>query len=324
MTTEPTPRRFAGMRARLETWQNRGSEWLASHEHIAPLDIATRLYHRDRDSAGTMVSSAIAFRLFLFFVPFLLFIVGVAGFIAGWVEVDEVNEQTGLSGGLAQQVQGALQQHDGTRWIAVGAGLWGMITTGRTLSRVLTAAAALSWNLPMSRKTSLRVVGSIAGLVVGIGLVAVIVNRIREEYGVGAGSVTFFGAFAAYFVAWFLITTLLPRATNDPSVLLPGATLVALTISVLQLISQIYLPNRLNHASQLYGAIGTTIVTLGWFFFIGRAMVVANSLNAVVYERLGSIAEFVFSLPVFRSMARRSAWIRRFFDLEKPVDTVNE
>ena len=115
---------------------------------------------------------------------------------------------------------------------------------------------------------------------------------------------------------------MLACATNGPSVLLPGAALVALTISVLQLVSQIYLPNRLSHASQLYGAIGTTIVTLGWFFFIGRAMVIANSLNAVVYERLGSIAEFVFALPVFRSLARRSAWIRKFFDLESKQEAL--
>ena len=61
-------------------------------------------------------------------------------------------------------------------------------------------------------------------------------------------------------------------------------------------------------------------MTLGWFFILGRAIVIANALNAVVYERLGSLSEFVFSLPVFRSIARRSAWIRRFFDLEPPAD----
>ncbi len=92
----------------------------------------------------------------------------------------------------------------------------------------------------------------------------------------------------------------------------------------MQLVSQLYLPNRLDHASELYGAIGTTIVTLGWFFILGRSIVIANALNAVVYERLGSLSEFVFSLPVFRSIARRSAWIRRFFDLEHPAEPGTE
>ena len=60
---------------------------------------------------------------------------------------------------------------------------------------------------------------------------------------------------------------LLPRATTDPSALLPGARLVGLTLVGMQAVSQLYLPDRLSRASELYGAIGTTIVTLGWFFF---------------------------------------------------------
>ncbi|MET1002846.1 MAG: YhjD/YihY/BrkB family envelope integrity protein [Acidimicrobiia bacterium] len=310
----------ASVRARAAAWQQRGSEWLTGHEHVAPVDVAVRLYQRDRESAGTMLGSAIAFRLFFFFVPFLLFFVGLAGFLSGWVDADDVDDQVGLSGSLSSQVHAAFEQNHGTRWIAIATGLFGMIKTGRTLSRVLSAASAIAWRLPVTRKTSMKLVGAIAGLVTSVGLVSVIVNRIRGEWGVGASSVSFLGALAFYFVAWFALFLLLPRATNDPSVLLPGAALVALTLAVMQLISHVYLPNRLSHASELYGAIGTTIVTLGWFFFLGRAIVVANELNAAVYERLGSLSEFVFALPVFRSIARRSPWIRRFFDLENPAE----
>ena len=94
------------------------------------------------------------------------------------------------------------------------------------------------------------------------------------------------------------MSMLLPRATQDPGALLPGAVLVAATLVGMQAISQLYLPNQLGQASQLYGAIGTTVVTLGWFFFVGRAMVLGMSLDAVIYERFGSISQFVFSLPV--------------------------
>jgi hypothetical protein len=45
----------------------------------------------------------------------------------------------------------------------------------------------------------------------------------------------------------------------------------------------------------------------------------------VIYERFGSISQFVFGLPVVRILPRKSAWIRRFFDLDpaepsKPSD----
>ena len=61
---------------------------------------------------------------------------------------------------------------------------------------------------------------------------------------------------------------LLPRATTEPSALLPGAVIIAGTLIGMQAVSQLYLPDRFSRASQLYGAIGTTIVTLGWFFIV--------------------------------------------------------
>ena len=109
---------------------------------------------------------------------------------------------------------------------------------------------------------------------------------------------------------------LLPRATPDPGALLPGALLTALTLTGLQAVSQLYIPGRLSQASELYGAIGLVVVTLGWFFIMGRAVVLAMTLNAVVHERFGSISTFVFGLPVLRALPRRWAWFRRIFQLE--------
>jgi len=109
---------------------------------------------------------------------------------------------------------------------------------------------------------------------------------------------------------------MLPRATPDPGALLPGAAIVAVTLAGMQAVSQLYLPNKMSHASSLYGAIGTTIVTLGWFFIFGRAVVFGMVMNAVIYDRFGSISQAVLSLPVVRILPRKSAWIRKFFDVD--------
>jgi len=116
---------------------------------------------------------------------------------------------------------------------------------------------------------------------------------------------------------------LFPRGTTDPGALLPGSMLVALTITVMHASSELYLPDRLDRASQLYGALGTTIVTLGWFFILGRAIVIAMELNAAVYERYGNISQLVFLLPIVRALPRRSARLRRLFDLEWGSRTAN-
>ena len=299
----------------MSSGQGRLSLRFAKHRQRPLVDVGLRIYQRDRESAGTVVGSAIAFRLFLFFVPLLLFVVGLAGFVATWVDADSVNDSAGLTGSLAVQINTALSQTEGTRWAAVLLGLVGMASTGRSLSKVLVATSCLAWRLPMTSKASMRVVGAIVGLIAGIGLVAAIVNRIRSELGFGVATVSFAGALVVYALAWVVLSMMLPRASTDPGALLPGAALVGITLAGMQAVSQLYLPNRLSRASELYGAIGTTIVTLGWFFIVGRAMVLAMVLDAVVHERFGSISRFAFSLPVMRILPRKSAWVKRFFDL---------
>ena len=109
-----------------------------------------------RESAGTVVGSALAFRLFLFFIPLLLFVVGLAGFVAEVVDDTDVTE-AGITGGLARQINAALTQPNSTRWIAVGLGFFGMITTGRSLSKVMVSASCLAWQLPVRAKASVKV-----------------------------------------------------------------------------------------------------------------------------------------------------------------------
>jgi uncharacterized BrkB/YihY/UPF0761 family membrane protein len=313
----------AWSKAQMSAGHDRLSVHFAKHGHRPLVDLALRIYERDRESAGAVVGSAIAFRLFLFFVPLLLFVVGVAGFVAMWVDADTVNDSTGLTGTLAVQINTALSQRSSARWVAVLLGLFGMASTGRALSKVLVATSCLAWRLPMKSKASMRVVGAIVGLIAGIGLVAAIVNRIRQELGFGVATVSFVGALAVYALAWVVLSMMLPRASTDPGALLPGAALVGITLAGMQAVSQLYLPGRLSRASELYGAIGTTIVTLGWFFIVGRAMVLAMVLDAVIHERFGSISQFAFSLPVMRILPRKSAWIRRFFDLDDVSDAVD-
>jgi len=305
----------AAARERVKAEQARFSEILAKYEDRPIIDVGLRTYRRDREVAGTVVGSAIAFRLFLFFVPMLLFLVGIAGLLRNVIDRDDVSG-AGITGSLAEQIDSALTQPNSTRWVAIGLGFFGMISTGRTLSKTLVSASCLSWRLPVQRRASVRVIGSIVGLISGVGLVSVLVTRVRAELGLAVSSVSFLAALAVYMVGWVLVTSLLPRPSDaDLSVLLPGALLMATTLAVMQLVSQLYLPGRFSRASQLYGAIGTTIVVLGWFFIIGRAIVLALTVDAVIHERFGTITRFVFSLPVIRIIPRHSAHTRRWFRL---------
>jgi len=261
------------------------------------------------------MSSALAFRLFLFFLPLMLLTIGVAGFASDIVDARSANRAAGISGSLAKEVAAAFHQPGITRWFAVLLGLFGVLAAGRSLSRVLYAASAAAWGLPAGNRAPLRAVGAVAGLVCTIGVIAILINRARESLGLGLASVSFVPALLIYAIAWLGVSLFLPRATRDPGALLPGSILVALTITVMHAVSELYLPDRLGRASQLYGAFGTTVATLGWFFILGRAIIVSIELNAAVYDSYGSVSHLAFSLPVLRIMARRSRRVRRFFDL---------
>ena len=292
-------------------------QWLARYEHVPVVDVIVGTYRRDRESAGSVIGSAIAFRLFLFFVPFLLLVVGIAGFASAFVGARALSRTAGISGSLGAEISEAFQQPGFTRWFAVLFGLFGVLTAGRSLSRVLVAASAAAWRLPLSgTRASLRTAGVVAGLICGMAVIAILVNRLREDLGLGIAGLSFVPALVIYGLAWLAVSMMLPRVTADPGALLPGSLLVALIITVMHAVSEFYLPDRLSRASQLYGAIGATVVTLGWFFILGRAIVLAMELNAAIFERYGSISQIVFSLPFLRVLARKSARVRRFFGLQ--------
>ena len=309
----------ARQRERIATGQARANELLERYHDRPLVDVGLRIFQRDRESAGSVVGSAIAFRLFLFFVPVLLFVVGLAGFLTTVIDEDDL-KPTSVTGSLAVQIDTALSQTNATRWIAVAAGLVGMALAGRVLSRVLVAASCLAWRLPITMKARPRLIGAIIGLLVGMALITTVINEVRSRLGLAVAGLSFIAAFGIYVVAWLLLSMLLPKPTSDPGSLLPGAAIVGLTLAGLQAFSQLFLPDQFSRASQLYGAIGITVVTLGWFFILGRTIVLSMSVNAAVYERFGSISQLVFSLPLLRALPRRWPYLRRFFGLDEQAD----
>src|SRR5690348_13423891 len=82
-------------RERIAAEQARVNELIERYQDRPLLDVGLRLYQRDRDSVGTIVGSAVAFRLFLFFVPLTLFVVGVLGFLSQWIDAADVNDAAG-------------------------------------------------------------------------------------------------------------------------------------------------------------------------------------------------------------------------------------
>jgi uncharacterized BrkB/YihY/UPF0761 family membrane protein len=287
---------------------------------ITAVDIGMDIYERDKLAAGTLLGSALSLRLFLFFVPLVLFAVGVAGVAGEYLDVGSVAGDAGISGSLATEIDRAFDQGATTPWLALLGGLVGIGTAGRSLTRALVLSSAMSWRLGGKQKIPARIVGIVVGIVIGVALVSAILNRIRLASGIAVASVSMVAVAALYGLLWSVLYLSLPRGTSDPGAALPGATIVAVMLACLQAVSQLYLPERLDEASSIYGTIGIAVVTLGWFFIMGRVMAFSFAVNAVIFERLGSVSGFVFGLPLLRMVPARWPAFARFFDLEHPDD----
>ncbi len=156
---------------RVARWQSAATErtksatsWAARMRERNPVvDAGFLIYERDRVSAGSVLGSAIAFRLFLFFVPFVLFCVGLTGLVSGEFDADSISSAGSLRGQLAEQVRSAQDQSRTAQLIALVTGLFLMAITGRSLAKALVASSSLAWSARGNVDAKVRALAAIVG-----------------------------------------------------------------------------------------------------------------------------------------------------------------
>jgi uncharacterized BrkB/YihY/UPF0761 family membrane protein len=78
---------------------------------------------------------------------------------------------------------------------------------------------------------------------------------------------------------------MLPHAECPWWALAPGAALVAIGATGLQAGTIFYFAGSIERKSDIYGAIGTSLVLLLWAYILGRIVIAAISLNAAFWYR---------------------------------------
>ena len=288
----------------------------------ATFDLAVELRDRDRDAFASVLGSAIALRLFLFTVSVLVALVSFLNLLVGDWGMENLLSSSGVTGQVADEVEEATRQNTGRDVGLLLTGFVLSLSAGRGLTRVLAACSAGAWRLDArAAKPTVRVAARVTALsalliVAGSGL-----TRLRDAYGiaVAAGSIAL--NIVVVGIGWFFVCLSLPRRTRDPGAMIPGAVIFGVVITAVQWFMHFYLPRRIANASEVMGSIGFSVATLGYLFVIGRVMAGSIVVNAVVWERFGTISELVFSLPLIRRLPDRFPRIATFFDLERASTT---
>ena len=299
--------RFERRRDKLMTWANE------LREQRPMVDYSVGLWERDQEAFASVLGSAIALRLFLFVIPANVALVGLVELVRAGSLMDAHLEDSAITGELARSLSGL------GWWSSLSLFVTGLVLTlwsGRALTRVLATCSVSAWRLnTKDSKTKVPTIVALSGVFFMTIIAASVFTRVREIGGVTASLIAWLLITGTAGLAWFVVMMTLPRATNDPGALLPGAALVGVAYAAVQWFMQLYLPNRIERTSDRLGGLATTVATLGYFFIIGRIMSSSFVVSAVTFERFGSLSQVIFDLPLLNRLKSRFPRLSTFFDL---------
>lgn len=237
---------------------------------------------------GMLLASAVAFRLFLWLMPCALLIAGILAGLAGSSTrtVDATARAAGITGAASQEIGAAL--HDGHKswWIAVVIGLVGLAHGTQTLTRNLALVNAHAWQVTNSKPTwrnFLVTTMVFVGAWIVLFTLGAAVPRLDRILPGGLLIAIAIQAVASA-AAWLAMSVRLPDGRTHWHDLVPGCLLFGLAIAVLDAVSRLYIPRKVEQSSELYGALGVAGVILVWLLAVGQVIVGSALANVVWVE----------------------------------------
>jgi len=254
---------------------------------VRSVDATLSAYERDRDRAGFLLAGALAYRLFLWLLPFTFLLVGGLGFLeaAGHDNSSDLADKLGVVGLASKSVSEAAADAEHARFIVLLIGIPALYLASLGAIKAFRAVSALVWGVPaepLGRKP-LAVLG-VLGLIAAFFTVTLVGTAIRHE-SPGPGVIANLLIGIAYVWFAFLALWILPRPSVHWTAILPGAITIGLGLQVIHLVNVYFISYRISRSSETYGALGVAAALLLSLFLIGRLFVAGVILNATLWER---------------------------------------
>jgi len=258
-------------------------------EHRDWVHVLLDTFDRDQRRAGGLLSGGLAFRLFVWSLPFALVLVTLLGFLVDSIDhtVESLGKESGLSATIVDAVSKGVETSSRNRSALLVLGLVLLFLASVSGLRALNVVSIVAWELE-PRAPRRMVVGSIAFALTITALAAIhlIANPLYAG-GFGTDLLATTALTAADTAVAYAALSRLPHGVTGRWALLPGALLFGVGIEVLRLVTAVYLVGKMERIGDLYGSLGLAVVILGWLYIIGRLVVTGCMLNAsVAYGRL--------------------------------------
>jgi membrane protein len=279
--------RIGRARAQAIALAHRATTW-GPFEPVA--EVGWRAQRRDASIGGSVLGAALAYRIFIWLLPFVLVLILGLALAAGQsqVSVAELVDDAGVTGFIASSVAEAAE---GTRgWAVVSAlvvTVFVLLYQSSALLRSIRAVTALAWRLPVSRvpspaRSTLVFLAWLIGFVAVGSSAAPIRHALEFPLDVVADLVVYGAGLPLLWLtlSWFL----LPHGAARWTELVPGALLVGFGIGAIGLFNSLVLFPWLVEREETYGVLGIAAGLLFGFFLIGRTIELAAALNATLAE----------------------------------------
>ena len=281
---DPRAGRRRGLRARVGGVHQRVQ---SARPNNRALDAVLEAAEHDAKTGGGVLAAAVAFRVFLFIVPYAFVLVIGLGFAdeAAGQSSGGLAHHVGVGGIMVRAINGGSHLSTGHRLFAVVGGVVALFLASRTLVKVLRIAYALVWQvaIPPAESVNSGALVLIGAVTVALGLGLLVAKARALGLIVAFVAIVLFAMIPT--VVWFLASDHLPHPAIPRYALIPGALLVGGGVLVLHLISVYYLPLEISHKSATYGSIATALALLAWAYMVGRLLTGAAVLNAALWHR---------------------------------------
>jgi membrane protein len=252
------------------------------------IDTTLRAFERDVAAGGGVLAGAVAFRVFLFMIPYVFLLVVIFGLGAsvGDESPSSLARDAGIGGLAGKAFSSVGDLSTGQRIVSFFVAAFALFLATRALLKVLRIVHALVWHTRAGKPASAaRAAGLLILLVtLALGLTALIGTLRGQSFLLGLIATALF--VVVPFVAWLGVSWFLPHAPDVPwTAMVPGAAFFGLGIEVLHLVTVYWISTQVEHKTDTYGAIGFALALLLWAYLLGRLVTSAAVINESLWTR---------------------------------------
>ena len=252
------------------------------------LDAALRAFERDVAAGGGVLAGAVAFRIFLFLVPYTFVVVVIFGLGGSAANEDPgtLARDAGIGGLAAKAFASIGDLSTGERILSFVVATFALVLATRALLKVLRIVHALVWHTRAGKPASAaRQAGALILIVTVSLLLAGLISKVRGvSLLLGLLATLLFVAVPV--VAWLFVSWHMPHPDDLPwTALVPGAVFLGVGLEVLHIITVYWIAHLVESKTDTYGALGFALALLLWAYLLGRLVTSAAVINESLWSR---------------------------------------